>query len=118
MAGNFVNSKYKANDGRIFRVRIQPETSLLAFGSQQNAPPVGAVTEKERLPIWKDVKEVGLKTRKIYIKWNAQAPTGYSLSNSLYVVILTPEIWDAIELDQVGTYLGQTFTVVSKIRER
>jgi hypothetical protein len=118
MAGIFVNSRYKADDGRVFRIKIQPETALLSFGSSQNAPTVNAVSEPERLVIKRDVSEFGLKVRKISVKWVAGIPSGYKATSILYIPILTPELFLAIQSEQQGSYLGGTVEVISKIRER
>lgn len=118
MAGRFIRSKYKANNGDVYRVVIQPETALLSFGSVQNAPTVNNVTEKVPLRIKKPLLEKGVKARKMGIKWSEDPPTGYSQDTILYIPILTPELFAAIQLDQLGTYLGKPFLVLSLIPER
>lgn len=118
MAGIFVRSRYKTDDGKIFRCRIQPETALLAFGSQQNAPPVGNPTEKKELRLRKSVRETGITSRKIAVRWVSDIPSGYKPGSILYIPVLTPEIFSAIQLDQQGTYLAGTIVVISKLGER
>ena len=118
MAGVFVSSKYKADNGDVYRVKIQPETALLAFGSAQNAPTVNAVNQQKPLRLRKTVKENGLTSRKIGVRWVANVPATYKPSTVLYVPILTPELFLAIQLDQQASYLGGTVTVVSKLVER
>lgn len=118
MAGKLINSKYKTDDDRIFQIRTAPATALLAFGSQQNAPPVGGVTEPEPTVLRRDVSERGLKTRKVILVWTDVVPPGYSPTGRLPVPILTPEIFAAIQLDQECLYRGFQAKVVSKQRER
>lgn len=118
MAGVFIASKYKADNGDVYRIKIQPETALLAFGSAQNAPTVNAVNQQKQLRVRKSVKENGLTTRKVGVRWVTNPPATYKPSAILYVPILTPELFLAIQLDQQATYLGGTVIVVSKLIER
>lgn len=118
MAGVFISSKYKADNGDVYRVKIQPETALLAFGSAQNASTVNPVNQPRQLRIRKTVKETGLTSRKIGVKWVSSVPATYKQATILYIPILTPELFAAIQLDQQATYLGGIVTVVSKLSER
>ena len=44
-AGPFINSKYEANSGSVYKVRVQPETLNLTLESTANSPPGGDVDQ-------------------------------------------------------------------------
>lgn len=119
--GDFTRSKYQANDGKIFPVKLQPETIQLTLGGVANTPPVGDVLSG--LPTVKvstGAREFGVRPRGVVIELTATGGVGfadYAEGNKYRVTVLTEELWDAAAAEQVGTYLGIACKVSSKYPE-
>lgn len=113
-----IYSKYKTDGGQIFPVVIAPRTQQLAFGSTTNSPTESAPTTDVTLKIRRDVSEFGVTSRKVLLRWAEEAPFGYNQSAAIYVPILTPELFTAIERGQGGVYVGKAVVVAKKIKER
>ena len=115
--GAFVLSKYEANDGTIYPVKIQPETLDLTLGSANTAPaaaadgPVLAKVSKTR-------RAYGVGCRKVSFKFTAETPpTGYSKGQVLSLPILKPTLWNTLKAGVTGTYLGGAVEVVGTSSE-
>jgi len=113
-----VYSKYKTDGGQIFPVLIAPRTLQLAFGSATNAATESDPTTDTTLKIRRDVSEFGITSRKVLLRWAEEAPFGYNQSAAIYVPILTPELFTAIQRGQTGIYVGKAVVVAKKIKER
>lgn len=111
-------SKYKTDGGSIFPCVVGAQTELLSFGSTANEPPPGGPTTDVTLAIRKDVGEVGITSRKVYVRWRGSPPLGYEPGRGFYVPILTPELFAAIAIGQIGQYIGTEIQVRKKIKER
>lgn len=111
-------SKYKTDGGQVFPVLINPQTELLSFGSETNAPTSLGLTTEASLAIRKDVAENGITSRKIYVVWKDEPPLGYASGRGFYIPILTPELFLAIRQGQEGQYIGTAIVVRRKLRER
>lgn len=116
-AGPFTNTKYEANNGDIYRIRVQPETLAANFGGANSAP-TGAINAQGSVRVGGGNRQIGIKARAISIKFTATPPDGYA-ENQLYrVPILTEARYDGINAGDTGTYLGVTAEVVGKLPER
>jgi len=113
-----VYSKYKTDGGQVFPVLIAPRTIQLAFGSTINSATESSLSTDVTLKIRRDVSEFGITSRKVLLRWAEEAPFGYNQSAAIYVPILTPELFAAIERGQGGVYVGKAVVVAKKIRER
>lgn len=111
-------SKYKTDGGQVFPVLIAPRTLGLSFGSTTNSATNLDLTTEVTLKVRRDVSEFGITTRKVRLRWTGDVPEGYALGAFLYVVILTPELFTAIQQGQTGTYLGENVVVAKKVKER
>lgn len=110
-AGNFVISKYEANNGDIFPIRVQPET-LTANVGVVNAAPSGAVDVNLYARARKNRRAYGVGARIAYIQFTATPPTGYAENQTLAIPILSKATYDQITASTTGTYLGTAIKVV------
>lgn len=116
-AGLFTYSRYEANAGGIYRIRIQPETASANIGGA-NAPPSGTINQQGTVRVTGGNRQFGIKARSVTVKFTGTPPTGYA-SNQLYrIPILTEALWDGLNLGDTGTYLGVACEVVGKSPER
>lgn len=113
-AGNFEDSKYEDNAGRIYVIRIQPETRSLTDGTTANEPPAGDSDQPLRARARLGRKEYGLRARKVTIRFTGTLPTGYS-GDDLSVPVLTPAAYNAYTAtpNVTGTYLGAPIVILS-----
>lgn len=114
MAGKFTRSRYEADDGKIYAVRVQPETITTA-----NPAPTAALTPG--LPsakVGKGIRGYGVGTRYITAKWTGTVPDGYDANGVLRIPILTIAAYTGIALNSTFTYLGQPTVVIGKTGER
>lgn len=118
-AGAFERSKYEADNGDIFAIRVQPETLAATFGGTANAAPTGAVDQQVSARVGGGNREIGIKARAVTVAWDGAPPTGYEPNQLLRVPILTKDLYDAITSNSTsGSYLGAAVTVVGKLGER
>jgi len=116
-AGAFNTTKYEADSGLIFRIRVQPETLAATIGGEANDPPAGSVGVG--LPSARargSTRAIGVTARRVTCSF-ATPPTGYKAGQLLSIPILTPELYNAIAFDDAVSYLGVTGKVVGKIAE-
>lgn len=111
-------SKYKTDGGQVFPVSIAKRTEDLSFGTTTNSPTALGYTTEATFKIRKDVSEFGITSRKVIVKWTGAVPPGYSSAAKLYIPVLTPELFAAIQKGQEGVYLGLPIQVLKKIKER
>lgn len=118
-AGAFSRSKYEADNGDVYAVRVQPETLAATFGGTANAAPSGAVDQQVSARVGGGNRQIGIKTRAVSVAWTGGAPTGYKADEILRIPILTKDLYDAITTNSTtGSYLGGTVQVVGKLPER
>ncbi len=113
-AGRFEQSRYQSNRGNIYRIRVQPETLALTVGGEANDPPAGAVDQESSARVSGGNNAIGVKARSVTLRWTGAVPTGYLANELLRVPILQESVWDNIDLDATGTYLGSAVVVVGK----
>ena len=118
-AGNFVNSKYEADDGTIYPIRVQPETLTLSLASTANAAPAGTVDGKVRARSSGGRRRYGVHARTVAIRFTATPPTGYAENSVITLPILKPALYNAITAGATtGTYLSTAVEVVYKTAEK
>ena len=110
-AGNFVISRYEANNGDIFPIRVQPET-LTANVGVVNAAPAGSVDVNLYARARKNRRAYGVGARIAYVQFTAAAPPGYSEGQTLAIPILSKATYDQITASSTGSYLGVAIKVV------
>lgn len=116
-SGAFSRTKYQADNGDIYAIRVQPETLAANFGSA-NAAPAGAVDRQGRAKARGSSRELGIKARKIRVVFTGSVPDGYATNTVLEIPILTPAVYNAIIPDvTTGTYLGSPALVIGKTGE-
>lgn len=116
-AGGFDSSKYEADSGLIFRIRVQPETTAATIGGTQNTAPSGSVGAG--LPSARargSKRAIGVTARRVTCSF-ATPPSGYKAGELISIPILTPELYNSIAFDDAVSYLGATGKVVGKISE-
>lgn len=116
-AGIFVNSKYESNSGRVYFVKVQPETEALILGGTANAAPAGAIDQEVTASARGGERKNGISCRRVALTWTGTIPDGYFPNGRLEVPILTPALFSAVSRGTTGTYLGSPVEVVGKISE-
>lgn len=102
-AGRFVRSKYEADSGNIYNIRVQPET-IGTF----NAPPAG-VSDQETSANAVRRRGNGMFARGISLAWVGDppvAPAGYDPRGRIVVPILTPAVYQNLNVGDTVQYLG------------
>jgi len=117
-AGAFERSKYEANNGDIYGIRVQPETLAATFGGTANDAPAGAVDQETSARVGGGNRQIGIKARAVSAVWTSTAPTGYKADEPIRIPVLTPDLFDAITPNSTGNYLGQGITIIGKLPER
>lgn len=109
-SGAFSRTFYEANNGDIYKVRVQPETAQAVIGGTANAAPAGPATVPISAKVTKARNEIGLGCRKISI-FTANPPADY-IGNTAQLAVLTPALYDGLNGGESVTYLGATWEVV------
>lgn len=118
-AGQFERTKYEADNGDIYPIRVQPETLAATFGGTANAAPTGAVDQQGLARVSGGNRRIGIKARSVTIAFTATPPTGYEPNQLLRVPILTLDLYNAINPNSTtGSYLGVNVIVVGKNAQR
>lgn len=116
MPGPFQIGKYEADDGKIYPIRIQPETLV----TDVNAEPAGGITEDQFAHARYSARKYGVFAR--YVSLTAQIGTGEgpyaTATTTAHLPILSKASFDAIVIGETVTYQGVAFTVASKHKER
>lgn len=116
-AGLFSNSKYEADSGTIYRIKVQPETLSASIGGA-NAAPAGAIDGEGSARVSGGNRQYGIKARSVTVKFTATPPTGYAENQTYRIPILTQARYAAINIGTTGTYLSTACEVVGKNPER
>lgn len=115
-AGPFQYSRYSADAGGIYRIRVQAETLALNIGGANN-PPGGTINQAGTVRARGSRRSFGIVARAFSIRFTGTPPSGYAASSTLVVPILTKATWDNANLGDSGTYLGASCQLVGKIPE-
>lgn len=116
-AGAFIKSKYAADNGDVYRIRIQPETAALVLNAVTNTAPAGAVDQEITARARGSRRKFGVTARKVSLEFTGALPDGYE-GDPVEVPILTKTVFDGITTGQTGTYLGSPVAVISKTNEQ
>jgi len=115
-AGAFTLSKYQADDGTIYPVRVQPETITLNVGAANSAPS-GAVDGPVYAKVSKSKRAYGVGCRKVSFRFTATPPTGYLAGQTYSLPVLTPTVYSGATSGTTGTYLSTAIVVVGRSPE-
>lgn len=116
-AGGFDLTKYEADDGKIFPIRVQPETVAATLGGEANDPPAGAVGSGLPSAIARGGKRViGVKARRVTVRF-ATPPTGYKAGQLLQIPVLQKDTYLGLALNDAVSYLSATGVIVGKTAE-
>lgn len=116
-AGEFLTSRYEADSGTIYGIKVQRETIAANVGAV-NAAPAGQPDGDGSVRVGGGNRQIGIKARSVTVEFTATPPTGYAENQLLRIPILTPAVWDGANVGTTGTYLGVAITVVGKSPER
>ena len=118
-AGAFIRSRYASTDtGLIHPIRVQPETIAASIGSTTNAAPTGAVSNNISARVSGGKRTLGLIARRVVLQAPASGqPTDYKPSGITTIPALQEAFFNAAVKGASCTYLGVTFTVVSRTQE-
>lgn len=120
-AGVFEDGKYEADDGKIWKVKVQPETKGLTIDSVPNAYPAEALTAGlPRLTLKKGRKSAGVRPRYVTVlltENGAGAKADYLANTKHNVVVFDSDVFSTYELQETGTYLGIACKIVFKSGE-
>lgn len=122
-AGNFNTVRYEGDDGVLYKCRIQPETTQLEIEGVANlvpAEPAGTVKSKISARVNGSRRGIGLYARLVRVKFgdtDGAQPDGYKRGGTITLPILTKSLFDTIDDDQSGTYLGKVVSVVGTVNE-
>lgn len=106
----FTNSKYQADSGDIFKIRLDDDTLAVA-----GTPPTGAETTPLYVKVSKTNREFGLRPRLGVYVFVETAPSGRELKVYKRVPFLTPAAFAAApNLITIGT---EDYVLVSKQNE-
>jgi hypothetical protein len=115
-SGAFTITKYEANNGDIFPIKVQPETLSANLGAV-NAAPTGAATVNLYARARKNRRSYGVGARLAYVQFTGAAPDDYAPGQTLAIPVLTPTVFNQITAGTTGTYLGSPIRVVSTSNE-
>lgn len=121
-AGQFLRSKYQASYGggtAIHPIRIQPEALDVDFSSLSNVEPDEDINNPISAIASLGNRQIGLRPRFVTLKQNplGSVPPGYKLEGETRLAILKPDVWESIFVGEDITYLGGSYTVISKTPE-
>lgn len=116
-SGAFTSSKYEANSGDIYPVKVQPETLTLALGSATNTAPTGAADQTIRAKVSGSRRGYGVHCRTVTIQFTADKDE-YVENATITLPWLQQTSWEALVPDVTGTYLGTACKLVGKSPER
>lgn len=116
-AGNFVDSIYETNAGNFCSIRVQPETLTLELDGSTNDAGAGPVDQEASAIANGSRRGIGVNARRVRLRWTAAAPDGYDAAGTVTVPILAPALFNALNRQSTGTYLGAAVEVVGRTPE-
>ena len=118
-AGQFVRTKYEANDGTIFAATVQPETLSASIAATTNAAPNGNFAFRApSANMAGSRRQNGVNSRYVSFRWNdGAAPAGYLANATGRIPVMTPAVFAGINPGDTVSYLGGTGTVTGLVAE-
>lgn len=119
-AGAFTETKYQAEDGYVYPIRVQPETVSLTIGGKANDAPAGSIAPAAGfVRVSGGKRTYGITPRKIAIRFTGALPSGYKAGTIYRIPVLDPANYASYISPklQTGTYLSQPILVVGKSGE-
>lgn len=118
-AGVFELGKYEDNTGKVYEVRVQPETKGLTLGAVDNEYPSAALTAGlPTLAISQSRRGFGVKVRTVTVELTADgtgAVADLQGTGTRHVIpVFDPLVWEGYDKGQTGTYLGVACKYVGK----
>lgn len=111
--GPFIKSKYEANNGDIYGIRIQPETII----ATTNPAPTGAIDQNVLARVSGSRQGYGVFAR--VARFGRTVGSGDdSAQQYVTLPILTPTAFGDLNTGVTITYNGNTYTYVGKTDER
>lgn len=115
--GEFTKTKYEDRNGRIYNIKVQPETLAFTDGTLTNAATANAVDQPISAYARGSRRRNGVTARKVAVEFTGALPDGYS-GDPVSIPILQPALFDAVSPGSTGTYLGSPVRVISKTGEQ
>lgn len=120
-AGKFEAGKYKADDGKVFPCKVQPETKALTIASTANAYPTEAVTSGlPSIKISANKREFGVIPRNVTVVITEDG-TGktveYDDGSTYTIPVFDKAVFDGYTKGATGTYNGIACRVTGKSNE-
>jgi len=117
-AGAFSSSKYSANSGNIYKIRVQPETIQAVIDGVSNAAPAGAIDQEISASVSRGRRTVGMNARTVTFAFTGALPDGYN-GTPISIPVLTQATFDAWTgtPDKTGTYLEVAVRVAGSAPE-
>lgn len=103
--------------GDIHPIRVQPETLAATFDGTANAAPSGPATSDISAQVTGSRRGLGLFARYVTVIFTATPPTGYLANQRYKIVVPSDTVYDGINVNDTGTYLGVATQVISKTPE-
>ena len=116
-AGVFVISRYEADNGDVFPIRVQPETLALTLGGSANTAPTDPVDQSVFARAGGGKRKYGRQARAVRLRFTGAVPDGYAPNSTITVPILTPELFGTLTATTTGSYLGTAVRVAGISRE-
>jgi len=120
-AGAFSLSRYESNAGRVYNVKVQPETLAASIGDAgvavTNAAPTDPVSEEPSAIVGGSKRTIGVHTRTVRLRFTGAVPDGYLVGSTVTIPALRPAFFEAATKGTEGTYLGVGVQVVGRSGE-
>lgn len=109
-SGKFERTFYEANNGDIYKVRVQLETLQATIGGTANSAPAGPATVPISAKVSKSRNEIGLGCRAVTVFFETP-PADYD-GDTYRIPIMQPALYDSLVGGEAVQYLGATGEVV------
>jgi len=117
--GKFTDGTYESNKGVFYNCKVQPETAAATIGGVANAFPALVGTPAEPSAIVSGSRaRIGVHARYVSFIWNAAPPTNYDPNTRGKLPIFDPDVYNGINKNQIGSYLGVAIKIKGKTAEK
>jgi len=117
-AGTFRRSRYEDDNANVYPCRVQPETLAAVIDGNDNSATTSAVTSDVSASMTSSRRKYGVQARRIRLalKEGSTPPTDYS-GQPVTIPVLQQSVFNDAAKDSDVSYLGTTWTLVSKLPE-